>query len=132
MKGSIEERANQWICLERVGVSSKTIWTVMMRVLPLETCKVRDRGRFDVPHDCDDFSRCHRLLTYVPEWIPRMHEVALVFPTWTPIVAMWGELMELYEAGDYRGVWEKICSVRDQCMELDGWRKTGNGVWVKD
>jgi hypothetical protein len=82
-------KPEQWIVSRDTGVSSETIWSVMMGVKP------RWAG---VPLDVDDFGRCVRLLTVVPEFRPRIHEVTLVYPEWKPLIDNWGELERLYWA----------------------------------
>lgn len=52
------------------------------------------------PADWSDFGRCHRLLQIMPEWRSRLNEVADVCPEWKELVAVWGELEELYAAGE--------------------------------
>jgi hypothetical protein len=74
------------------GTSSITIWSVMMgRPMP--------RGRApSVPHDPDDFSRCHALLELFPAWRGRLAEVAAEHPDWAGLCGAWAELEELYLA----------------------------------
>jgi hypothetical protein len=78
-----------WIVGEDTGISSRTIWAVMMGVRP---------ERANVPIDPADFGRCYRLLKVAPEWRERLGEVAEAYPIWGPMVAAWDELEVMYEA----------------------------------
>ena len=83
-------RALEWLFGADTGVSSKTIAAVMLNV---------PRGAIDhagIPHDAYDLGRCLRLLEKVPEWWPRLGEVAEMFPEWKPLVDHWSELAALY------------------------------------
>ena len=81
-----------WITGYDTGVSSKAIWAHMMGGVP-------DRGwrRRDHPYDPDDFGRCYRLLCIVPEWRPRIGEMAQYGPEWAALAGAWEELSGLYE-----------------------------------
>lgn len=52
-------------------------------------------GRFDIPHDADDFSRCYDLVTFAevsPAYdLPRICEI---FPWYKPIIDSWETLIE--------------------------------------
>ena len=82
---------NEWIAGPDTGISSVTIWRHMMG-LP----KSREWHTDGVPLDPDDFGRCYRLLVAVPEWLPRVGEMA-VYAEWAPLVGAWDELTALYE-----------------------------------
>lgn len=82
--------AHQWLENGDTGVSSKTIWSVMMG-------SGQDRLGSDVPHDPDDFGRCYRLLKVMPAWRARLGEVAAKHPAWRGLVDSWDELTALYE-----------------------------------
>ena len=82
---------NAWIVGGDTGVSSKTIWAVMMG-----TTDALDWP--GTPMDSGDFGRCYRLLALFPEWRPRLPEVAAKFPEWGPLVTAWDELTALYES----------------------------------
>jgi len=99
VKATIEQRAYEWmhgIDVDR-GVSSETIWWLMMgHPRP---------AHFTIsgyPHDPSDFGRCHKLLKAIPEWKPRLHEVADHYkdsmPEWGRLIAHWPELTRLYVA----------------------------------
>lgn len=77
-----------WLTNGDTGISSMTIWSVMMGKKP---------KRADVPYDPDDFGRCYRLLKVMPSWRPRLGEVSAAFPVWAGLVGAWDELTALYE-----------------------------------
>lgn len=81
-----------WLSNGDTGVSSETIWFVMMGR------PARSRFVPDVPRDPSDFGRCYRLLQVMPGWRARLPEVALAHPTrWPAFVEHWDELSTLYE-----------------------------------
>lgn len=81
---------NRWLKGGDTGVSSITIWYVMMgKRMPQD----REPG---VPHDPSDFGRCHRLLELFPAWRGRMSEVADEHYAWTGLVKEWDSLTEMY------------------------------------
>lgn len=81
-------RAVKWLQGSDTGVSSETIWRVLMKETP---------KRMDIPYDPSDFGRCYRLLRAVPSFRPRLVEVARACPKWKPFVEAWDELTKLYE-----------------------------------
>lgn len=83
------ERAHQWIVGGHVGASSIAIWSHMMGVTP-------KRG-WSHPYDPDDFSRCLRLLRMIPEWAPRIHEMARRSPAWASLASRWAEIAACME-----------------------------------
>ncbi len=85
----------QWIVGDDTGVSSVTIWSVMMGVTP------RWSG---TPMDADDFGRCVRLLDCFPGWRERLSEVSGVYPEWEGLIACWSELQGHFRAGDVQKV----------------------------
>lgn len=86
-----QTKALQWIVGGDTGISSETIWSVMMGV--------EKQGSFGpyTPSDPGDFGRCYRLLKLIPEWRDRLHEVAQKHPKWGPMVEAWDELETMYE-----------------------------------
>lgn len=81
-----------WLINGDTGISSETIWSVMMS-RRIE----KSYWRADVPQDPDDFGRCYRLLKVMPSWRERLPEVATKYPAWKPLVGAWDELTALYE-----------------------------------
>ncbi|HEY2509488.1 MAG TPA: hypothetical protein VGI39_01410 [Polyangiaceae bacterium] len=84
--------AEEWIRGPDTGLSSKTIWSVMMG----NPLVLGDWGPH-TPSDASDFGRCYRLLKVVPAWRAHLHEVAAKYPKWTKLVEAWDELSRLYE-----------------------------------
>lgn len=82
---SIITRAAEWAACGERGMSSETIWAVLMGV-------PADKIESYLPADAGDFNRCALLLELIPEWLPRLHEVAEAFPEWRLIVQNWGTL----------------------------------------
>lgn len=82
-----------WLLSGDTGISSTTIWSVMMGEKP------SGGGGFgpSVPWDPSDFGRCYRLLKRFPAWRKRLGEVADALPDWAPLVREWDELERLYE-----------------------------------
>lgn len=82
----------EWWKSKDTGLSSKTIWCVMMQrrsALP--------DGKAHIPHDPDDFGRCYRLMKRFPEWTANFHELT-DYPAWRPLVCHWDDLTKMYEA----------------------------------
>jgi len=82
----------EWIGCSDTGLSSKTIWGVMMGA--------SDWVSPSLPYDAGDFGRCYRLIERFPEWRTRLHEVKDKYPEWTYIVDNWDHLCSLYANGD--------------------------------
>lgn len=86
----VTKRAIEWLFGEDTGLSSRTIAGVMLNVPAAAICYA------SIPYDAGDLGRCLRLLQKIPEWRPRLEEVAEAFPTWQPLVEHWSELEALY------------------------------------
>ena len=80
-----------WVVNGDTGISSMTIWSVMMGRRP--------NVNFwpSTPLDPSDFGRCYRLLKVMPSWRARLSEVAKKYPEWRGLVDAWDELTALYE-----------------------------------
>lgn len=85
---SIEQRAAAWLCDGRVGTSSRAIHDHM---LGLEA----KRG-YSHPHDPDDLNRCLLLLELIPEWKPRMPEMAQRSDAWSGLIERWEEIVATF------------------------------------
>lgn len=83
-------RPEEWIVSDDTGISSVSIWCVMMGVTPGQR-----RGNCP-PSDPSDFGRCYRLLEKFPHWKPRLAEVAVVNDEWTKLIENWSECERLY------------------------------------
>lgn len=121
---------NEWIKSEDNGISSHTIWAVMMGCSDVE----KSFG-YDTPSDPSDFGRCHRLLNHFPEWKERLNEVTEKFPKWGPMVREWDELTSLYEE-EFQGerapkLYARMQELDKECMKAAGWVETGHGSWRK-
>lgn len=79
---------NQWIVNGRVGVSSKTIWSVLQGV---------DANDGDKPYDPSDFSRCWKLVTRCGVTREDLEKVSKTLPYWKPYIDNWEKLTEMYE-----------------------------------
>lgn len=65
---SIERRALRWALTSGdTGISSEALCAFMLGI---------EGGRTTPPADAADRGRCIRLLELIPEWIPRLHEMA--------------------------------------------------------
>jgi len=122
---------NEWIVGDDTGISSKTIWAVMMNSVPENP----NPYRFDVPKDPSDFGRCYRLLIWFPEWRERLGEVAEKFPAWGPLVRKWDRMTELYlrdlKTGKSSELYDLMRVLVDEGRLEDGWKKTGPCSWEK-
>ena len=80
-----------WLRNGDTGISSETIWSVMMGRAP--------GPRFEPYHPLDpsDFGRCYRLLQVMPSWRARLSEGAAAYPSWAGLIEHWDQLTELYE-----------------------------------
>lgn len=81
-----------WLLSDDTGVSSKTIFRVMVGASIPEA-----PWHNDIPYDPADLGRCYRLLQLFPEWRGRLSEVSAKFPDWVPFVNEWDSLTALYE-----------------------------------
>jgi len=89
---SVIKRSLKWIVGDRVGLSSKAIFTVMMNV---------EKEFLHTPCDPADFDYCHGLLKLIPEWKDRFNEMGKRSEIWSRLVLKWDELTELFEAKDF-------------------------------
>lgn len=87
-----KDKIIKWFLTGKTGNSSKAIVAQMMR-------HGTDRRYPDYPLDGGDFGRCHGLLEMVPEFKPRMQEMADRSPQWAALVEHWDELTEIYCLG---------------------------------
>jgi hypothetical protein len=80
----LNQRVANWIVNGRVGSSSKAIW-LHMTGTPTE-------GEYSHPYDPDDLNRCLLLLDLIPEWKPRMSEMAVHSIAWAALAERWEEI----------------------------------------
>jgi len=133
MSDSIGRRAIAWVCGTDTGISSKTIFRVLMGE---ETQPGQVMGRWgeseaDVPHDSADFGRCFRLLKKIPEWRERLSEVAIVFPAWSPFVREWEHLEALYRVGYIEDVYQLIKQLEKEGRLIEGFTPWGTTGWER-
>lgn len=88
-----DNKYSRWLFGDDTGMSSVTIWSVMNGISPERV----DR-RAGIPHDPQDFGRCHRLLEHFPAWRSRMHLVSATYAAWAPLIdaGEWESLTALY------------------------------------
>ena len=95
----LTQRLAEWHAGSDTGSSSKSIAAKMSGVSP-------DRYGWAYPHDPDDLGRCLRLLRLIPEWQPRISEMAECGHMWRRLVPHWEELSRSME-GECGLFWEK-------------------------
>lgn len=86
--GSIAARAANWCNQAETGQSSMTIYRFFI------TGAIHHGA---IPSDLSDLRRCVRLLEHIPEWKPRMTEMARV-PGWERLGPSFNELAKLYRS----------------------------------
>lgn len=87
---TIEARAVAWLRDGQVGMSSRAIHDHMLGLEP-------NRG-FSYPRDPDDLNRCLILLELIPEWAPRIPEMAIHGKAWSGLAVQWGLIAETFIA----------------------------------
>lgn len=105
----------RWLAGGDTGTSSITIWSVMTG------CSMPRGRRPSVPHDPDDFGRCHPLLELFPAWRERLPEVGARHPDWAGLVGAWDELTALYleelPSGRAPRLWARMQALLNSSME---------------
>lgn len=86
---TVEQRAAAWMRDGEVGMSSRAIHDHMLGLTP--KC-----GYFDYPLDPDDLNRCIKLLELIPEWKPRMGEMAQRGEQWNGLANSWEEICQCF------------------------------------
>lgn len=83
---------DRWWLGTDVGRSSAALFHVLC--IDGRKWESNEFGQKATPQDAGDFGRCKRLLDAIPEWKPRLNEVAEKYPdtAWPRIIARWGEL----------------------------------------
>lgn len=125
-----------WFASDDTGTSSQTIARHMLG-LP-------HNDGFGISEPCDggDLGRCLRLLAKIPEWEPRVPELAKLSHTWAALVPQWDRLKALMieETGPEftRGksaprTYALIRQLTDESRKQDGWVPFGNlkGVSIR-
>jgi hypothetical protein len=78
---------NEWILNGRVGISSKTIWSVIQGV----------EYEGDRPYDPSDFGRCYDFIKQCNITNQQLKKVSKKLPYWKPYIDSWAKLTEMYE-----------------------------------
>lgn len=86
---AVEQRAAAWMRDGEVGMSSRAIHDHMLGLTP-------KNGYFDYPLDPDDLNRCIKLLELIPEWKPRMGEMACHGKDWAGLARHWEEISQCF------------------------------------
>lgn len=128
---TVEQRALEWFASGDTGTSSETIARHMLGM--------EHKGQFGIsePADGGDLGRCLRLLAKIPEWEPRIAELAPLSNTWAALVPHWAELKALMiqEAGPEFAkytptplTYKRIKQLTDEPRKADGWVSLGKGA----
>lgn len=88
-KMNLPQSAIEWLAHGKRGMSSNTIFQTLTGI------DTGSAGAF--PWDPDDFTRCEKLLTAVPEFRSRMGEVAAISKQWAALVSNWDKIKALIE-----------------------------------
>lgn len=88
---TMDPRLAQWFASHDTGISSEAI------ALWLSARARNDYWGDGTPSDAGDFGRCYRLLKAIPEWRPRIGEMAERGGRWPILVAHWDEIERRYE-----------------------------------
>jgi hypothetical protein len=97
---SANKRANgdpelTWLKGTDTGISSVTIFSVLsLKHGAHVSSRLSSPG---IPHDPDDFGRCHRLLLLFPDWRQRLPEVSAQYPQWAGFIEKWDILEDLWK-----------------------------------
>ena len=93
MDKELNGKMMDWITSNSVGLSSQTLWAVIMGLeMPTPS----------VPLDVYDFARCYNLLKLCDDETRRktIHDAAEQYGVWKPFEHNWKKLIELYEDGN--------------------------------
>jgi len=82
-QNGLSEAAQKWLMDGERGTSSNTIFRTLAGI------KQKPGDWSSHPHDPDDLRRCRLLLEQVPEFAPRIAEMAAVSPEWAQLVKFW-------------------------------------------
>jgi hypothetical protein len=83
---TLERRVISWLLSDDTGASSTSICAHMLG----------EPSEGYAPSDCSDLGRCLRLLDLVPDWAPRLHEMAAYGPDWKGLLEQWDQIVHLY------------------------------------
>ena len=89
MMDDVKDRLLTWYRSGDTGVSSKAIAAHLMG-------EAVDRVFDCHPYDPSDLGRCLRLLALIPEWRPRIREMAALDGAWPEMVEIWDDLEAVF------------------------------------
>jgi hypothetical protein len=88
-RDTVAERSRGWRKGVDTGLSSVTVWAHMMGLKDFDV---------DYPLDPADLGRILRLLELIPEWKPRVSELAALSPEWRALAGRWDEITSLMDS----------------------------------
>ncbi len=106
-QASFSPNAQAWLAKGRRGLSSCAMFGKFTGVRP---GMLRDEDGWPHPHDPDDLLRCLKLLRDVPEFAPRMPEMAACSASWAALCEAWDELVALMSVELPPAQWDKLPS----------------------
>lgn len=124
---TIETRASKWLLSGDTGASSKALcgWMLHGKAVP----------RHAHPHDGGDLGRCVRLLDLIPEWKPRIPEMAKHGPYWAALATRWDDLVTTLAADQsphHNHTYNLIRSILDPVQKADSSViNLGNGMTMR-
>lgn len=111
---------DRWMKTGDTGTSSLTIASV------LSGASLMRQGP-SLPRDPSDFRRCLDLLKAVPEYRPRLQEVADRYPRWERLIAEWDELEALFHeevaegTGSAPRLYERLREINRENRQTQDW-----------
>ncbi len=107
---SLQKEMMSWIIGRDTGLSSQTLWAVIMKLTKEQLSDYYG----SIPYDTDDFGRCHRLLERCdPETRVRVvRDVSKRYPIWKPFSENWNTLTELFLLGKESSLDEMLRDLR--------------------
>jgi hypothetical protein len=84
----MDKRLAEWFAGNDTGLSSKCVALFLSAGV----------SNGSTPSDLNDWGRCMRLLERIPEWKPRMAEMAEAGGGWPALAKRWAELSGVWEA----------------------------------
>ncbi len=96
-----------WIIGNDVGMSSQTLWSVIMEL------EIPDYHP-SIPYDLGDFGRCHRLLLLcdIETRNKALKETARKYKIWVPFEQNWENMTKLYITGEHEKLRELMKTLR--------------------
>lgn len=90
----------EWFVSQDTGISSETMASIALGA---------KKGRFDAPHDSNDFGRCYRLVKQVPAIRLAFTTIGEIVPTFSGILGEWDALIRIYERDLPSGWSDELC-----------------------